>query len=64
MGLFDYIGREDMDDLRAEFGETRGPRPIRCSDRMCGAWDCPNCYPRTPEDEAAQTPIDDQEEQA
>jgi hypothetical protein len=20
-------------------------KPIRCSDRMCGADDCPNCHP-------------------
>lgn len=23
----------------------RTRKPIRCSDRMCGALDCPNCYP-------------------
>jgi len=32
------------DDEREEFRE-RKPKYIRCSDRMCGALDCPTCHP-------------------
>jgi hypothetical protein len=32
------------DDEREEFRE-RKPKYIGCSDRMCGALDCPRCHP-------------------
>ncbi len=31
------------EELQAEFPRTR--RPHGCHDRMCGASDCPTCYP-------------------
>lgn len=34
---------DEMTDLRQEFAEPR--RSHGCSDRMCGADDCPNCHP-------------------
>jgi hypothetical protein len=32
------------DDERDEF-RARKPKFIRCTDRMCGADDCPTCHP-------------------
>lgn len=41
---------DELDDLRAEFAPRRR-RLIACSDRMCGAQDCPSCYPEGPTQE-------------
>ena len=35
---------DEMYELRQEFGKPRS-RVVQCSDRMCGADDCPNCHP-------------------
>lgn len=39
--------RDDRDDdYREEMAEKRSRRSwTRCRDRMCGALDCPTCYP-------------------
>ena len=37
---------DDEHDLRMEFAPRRR-RAAMCSDRMCGAEDCENCFPRS-----------------
>jgi hypothetical protein len=44
MGRFIGTRFELDEDEIAEFTPRR-PHYIRCSDRMCGADDCPNCHP-------------------
>ena len=34
-----------MRNYEEEYDEPRRKRHIQCSDRMCGADDCPNCRP-------------------
>ena len=36
---------DDAHDLRMEFAPRR-QRAAMCSDRMCGAEDCENCFPQ------------------
>lgn len=51
-----YRQQLDLDELRAEFP------PIRyrsgCSDRMCGATDCPTCHPDIVNDPIDETDDD------
>lgn len=37
--------RDKDDDHEAEFRRPRRRGLIRCTDRMCGASDCPTCHP-------------------
>lgn len=39
----DHSAEDELADLKREFREPRKPRG--CSDRMCGADDCPTCHP-------------------
>lgn len=40
---FRHYTEDELADLKAEFRKSRPPRG--CSDRMCGAEDCPVCRP-------------------
>jgi len=60
---FDFSdeARERRAEERAEFPRKR--RPAGCRDRMCGATDCPNCFPSSwdqekdePEEEGGEEP--------
>jgi hypothetical protein len=50
--------RDDLDEADVDF-PTR-PRLIGCRDRMCGALDCPVCFPLTAHIDA----FDDTEEES
>jgi hypothetical protein len=34
-----------MNRMNYVWGGMKSQKPMRCSDRMCGADDCPNCHP-------------------
>lgn len=40
---FRHYTEDEIADLKAEFRPRKKPRG--CSDRMCGAEDCPTCHP-------------------
>lgn len=42
---------DELADLKAEV-EPKRRRAIACHDRMCGALDCPNCFPEGQADDA------------
>lgn len=60
------LGLDDRSEaLEAERDDLlNGPcvSPYRCTDRMCGALDCLNCYPQTADEEPEPEPEEHDDE--